>query len=154
MGEHVTDAELAQWDESPLGGEFSPREVNRKVRALVAEVRRLRAENQVLGDNVLESSRGFVRGYAMGGRANIAAVEQADAAGYARAERDVVAHVEAVVARHALNRDRHSDGTDAEQAFSFRAAMCMAAAEEIAVHLKSGAHRGAAKNEAPRGEGE
>ena len=132
MGEHVTDAELAQWDESPLGGEFSPREVNRKVRALVAEVRRLRAENQVLGDNVLESSRGFVRGYAMGGRANIAAVEQADAAGYARAERDVVAWLRAT-----SRKSRHATG----------ASSLNWAAKDI----EQGAHRGAAKDEAPRG---
>ena len=143
MGE-LTEEVLREWDESPLGGEFSPREVNRKVRALVAEVRRLRAENQVLGDNVLESSRGFVRGYAMGGRANIAAVEQADAAGYARAERDVVAWL----------RQRADDMGDGRDELSRDEAVSQGTVYVASDNIEQGAHRGAAKDEAPRGEGE
>ena len=152
----MTEEMLREWDESPLGGEFSLREVNRKVRTLVAEVRRLK---------VAETERDVLRGvdceangdgpcgvcikcartkwYAERDATWIGLAE-ADAAGYARAERDVVAWL----------RQRADDMGDGRDELSRDEAVSQGTVYVASDNIEQGAHRGAAKDEAPRGEGE
>ena len=136
MGEPVTEEMLAHWERAcDEAAQNNGREVRADVlaedfdvpdamRTLIAEMRRLRAALKHAVD---------------AGESNYLAALNAEAAGYARAERDVVADLRVVEAAHrkTYETSRYPEDDIAENK--------LRAIEDYIERIEQGAHRGAAK---------
>ena len=147
MGEPVTEEMLARCEREAqdalnVGDNSYPAH---DVEALVAEVRRLRVEVTIARE-AAKSARGLALESVQQPTAGelAAANLAANAAGYARAERDVVAWL----------RQRADDMGDGRDELSRDEAVSQGTVYVASDNIEQGAHRGAAKDEAPRGEGE
>ena len=118
MGEPVTEEMLRQWEDDAMPG--SRVAARHHVGALVAEVRRLRAAQSTwLG------------------------LAEADAAGYARAERDVVAYITS-----AIDHDAERMKVSAQRGDIAKSNVYAAGHTALSLtrkRIEQGAHRGAAK---------
>jgi hypothetical protein len=149
VGEPVTEEMLASV-ERMCGVEYFPGD---DVRAIVAEVRRLRVEVTIARE-AAKSARGLALESAQQPTAGelAAANLAAHAAGYARAERDVVAFTTSAIDhddKRVKAATQRGDGARANVYAAGHTALSLAR-KRIEDHC----HRGAAKDEAPRGEEE
>ena len=135
MSEPVTEEMLASV-ERMCGVEYFPGD---DVRAIVAEVRRLRVEVTIARE-AAKSARGLALESAQQPTAGelAAANLAAHAAGYARAERDVVAFV-----RRAA--ETHRDAAEFAGVAAEGVLVDAEALDLVATGIEQGAHRGAAK---------
>ena len=149
MGEPVTEEMLVSV-ERMCGVEYFPGD---DVRAIVAEVRRLRVEVTIARE-AAKSARGLALESAQQPTAGelAAANLAAHAAGYARAERDVVAFITS-----AIDHDDKRVKAATQRGDGARANVYAAGHTALSLtrkRIEDHCHRGAAKDEAPRGEEE
>ncbi len=163
MGEPVTEEMLVSV-ERMCGVEYFPGD---DVRAIVAEVRRLRALVTLAADACTardwdmsppDDFKAFVDAVRMSDlemvmqSVKIASHRAGDAAGYARAERDVVAFITS-----AIDHDDKRVKAATQRGDGARANVYAAGHTALSLtrkRIEDHCHRGAAKDEAPRGEGD